>query len=103
MNIDRHAEFFGARQQRCKFRIVEESTTNCAADQRTLETILGDSALKLIGSGLWYTRRKVRKRGKAIRPLGELPRKPVIEFFRKFDGFLALKLVCAWRDVNAHF
>jgi len=45
----------------------------------------------------------MRKRSEAIRPLGDLPRKPVIEFFGKLDGFLALKLVCAWRDVHARF
>ncbi len=89
MNVDRHAELFGARQQRRKFRIVEESVTNCAADQRTLEIILGDSALKLVGSGLWYTRSKMRKRGKAIRPLGDLPRKLVIEFFANSTASLS--------------
>src|SRR5580698_6651949 len=101
MDIDRHAELFGARQERRKFRIVEERAANGAADQRALETVLGDRALQLISGGLRHTRCKVRKRGKAVRPLGYLTRKSVIEFLCKLDGFLALKLVRAWRDVNA--
>ena len=101
MNVDRHAELFGAREQRRELRIVEKGTPDRAADQRALETKIPHGPLKLVRGGLRNADRQVGERRKAVGPLGHLTRELVIKFARERDGLVPVEQVGARTDMIA--
>ncbi len=95
MQIDRHVELFGPRQDRLEARIVEKAAFGQAIDQGAAEAEIADCALEFVGGGLWTSHRQVREAGEPIRMGGDRLGEHVIDVARKRDTFLAVNQVGA--------
>ncbi len=62
MDVDRHVERFGAREDRREHRIVEELAVGRAADERAAQTQLAHGAFEFVGRRFGCGQRKMRER-----------------------------------------
>ena len=95
MQIDRHVERLGARQNRRVERIVEIAAAIVAVDVGALEAEFTHAARQFIGGGL---RRAGRQRGEAGETLGVLAHgggEQIVGVARKGDGVVAVQLLGA--------
>ncbi len=102
MQIDRHVELFGARQDRLEARIVEKAAFGQSVDQRAAEAEIAHRAFELVGGGLRTSHRQVREAGEPIGMGGDRLGEHVVDVARKRDAFLAVEQVGAGTGRREH-
>src|SRR5262245_4504394 len=85
MQVERHIELGGSREDGAEFVRVYNAAVNQAADQGTLEAKLADRTLQLVGSRLRIWRRQSGDPGKPVRMHLDSFVKNIVRFPRQGD------------------
>ena len=95
MNIERHVELLGSRQDRIETRIVEKAILRQSVDQGTAEPEVTHGPLQLIGGRLWAPHRQVGEGSEPIRMCGDRLPDYVVHVARQPDSFGAVQQIGA--------
>ena len=102
MEIDRHVERLGARQDRLECGVVEEAPVGRAVHQHADEAQLLDRALEFVRCRLGGEQRQMREAAVAVGMAGAGLGQRVVVGARKVDARLARHKVGAWAGDRQH-
>ena len=85
MNIDRHVELHGCREEAVIARMIEEAAFGHAVDQRADETQFLHSPPELDRRGVGRRQRQIGEAGKAVGMTCDLLRQVIVRFTRQRD------------------